>query len=136
MSVSSTLDAKLKLLRRQGVLDMQTHLKQAAYQLPCDQDHNHLFGEGLDDVMALNDAYVSKKHTRQLHQMLIKQLLTKSNRLKQQPQQQQSKRPPKGRGKQSKRPASSSPAPGSRPHLPKEDKPNNRKADKGKNTTS
>ena len=58
--------------------------------------------------MALNDAYISKRHTRQLHQTIFKQLSTKLNRLKQQPQrqQQQSKRPPKGRGKQTKKTAS------------------------------
>ena len=68
MSLSTTMDVNMKLFRRSKILsasELQPHLLQAAYQLPFDQSGNWLFGEGLAGVMALNDDYVSKRHTQQ-----------------------------------------------------------------------
>lgn len=145
MSVSTVMDSNLRLLRRQGILaqsEMQLHLKQAAYQLPFDQENNHLIGPGLADVFTLNDAYVTQRHTRQPHQTLFKTLSTKSygsgKQSQGQQQQQNVKKPSTGRGKSSNRTRSSSPAPGSRSYTPKEDtcKSSQRKQDKGKKPSS
>ena len=59
MSISSNMDANFKQFWRQKVLaraEIQSHLKQAAYRLPFDQEQNHLFGSGLSGIYALNDA--------------------------------------------------------------------------------
>ena len=136
MTLASTLDANMKLLRWKGVLafmELHNHLMQATcmYQLPFDQSGTQLFGEGLAGVLELNESYVSKRHTRQLDQVILKQLTAKGAKPRQaQSQGQQGKHPEKSRGK-SKRTPSSSPAPG-----PKEDKPHSRKPDKGKTTSS
>ena len=138
LSILSTLDTNLKLMRRQGVLsfsDMQPHLIQAAYQLPFDQANNHLFGEELAGVLALNDAYVSKRHTRQLHQTIMKQLSTKSTKPKQPQGQQHPKRHPKGRSN-SQEDSFHIARPRSTAYPPKDDKSNSRKPDKGKNNSS
>ena len=74
------MDANLKLLQRSEIfsaLEFQPHLLQVAYQLPFEQSGNQLFGERLANIMAFNDDYLSKRHMRQLDQVLLKQLSTK-----------------------------------------------------------
>ena len=59
MSFTSNMDANFKLLRRQELMaqaEIQSHLKQAAFQLPLDQEKNYLFGQGLAEVYALNES--------------------------------------------------------------------------------
>ena len=115
-------------------MELQSHLTQAAYQLPFDQSGTRLFGEGLAGVLELNESYVSKRHTRQLDQVILRQLTAKGAKPKQaQSQGQQGKHSGKGRGKSQEdalfiaRPKA---------HHPKEDKPHGRKPDKGKTTSS
>ena len=83
LMLASTLGANLKLLRKKGVLaskDHQQHLTQAAYQLPFEQSRSRLFRDG---ILELNKEYISKGHTRQLDQAVLKQLSVKGARLKQ-----------------------------------------------------
>ena len=136
----ATMDTNMKLFHRSKILsasEIQPHLLQAAYQIHFDQSGNRLFGEGLAIAMALNDDYVSKRHTQQLDQVILKQLSTKSTRTKQpaQAHSQQQQHPQRGRRK-SKRTPSSSPAPGPRSYPPKEDKPHVYKPDRRKNNFS
>ena len=66
----------MQLFRRSKVLtttELQPHLLQAAYQLPFDPS-----GEDLPDMLALNECYLLKRHARQLDQVILKQLATKS----------------------------------------------------------
>ena len=58
--------------------ELQSHLKQAAFQLPLDQEKNHLFSQGLAEVYAPNQAYLTQRNTRQMHQSVIRSLATKS----------------------------------------------------------
>ena len=64
LSLASSFDANLKLLRRQVVIvamDLQSHLAQAAYQLPFDPSGSRLFGEGIMEILGLEEDYASKK---------------------------------------------------------------------------
>ena len=117
-------------------MELQSHLTQAAYQLRFEQSGTWLFGEGLARVLELNKSYISKRHTRQVDQVILRQLMTKGTKPKQaQSQGQQGQCPGKGRGK-SKRMPSSSPTPGPKAHPLKEDKLHGRNQDKGKTTSS
>ena len=80
------LDANVKLIRRADLLasmELQSHLSQAAFQLPLDPSGNHLFGEGLAEILALNEDYVSKSHTRHIEQALVKAISSKQANPKQ-----------------------------------------------------
>ena len=76
LTLASTLDANVKLLWRQGVLNtlsLQPHLAQAAYRLPFGPSGSHLFGEGLVSILEMDEELSTKKHTRQLSQAILKQ---------------------------------------------------------------
>ena len=135
------LDANMKLLRRRGILalsELQPHLLHAAYQLPFKQSGNRLFGEGLSGVLALNEAYVSKRHTRQLDQVILNQLMTKGAKSKQahfSDPRSTTQAPSEGE-RQVQEEALFITASGPKAHHPKEDKSHGQKLDKGKNTSS
>ena len=67
LSLASTFDANLKLLRQQGalsVMDLQPHLTQAAYRLPFDPLGSRLFGKGIMEILGLEQDLSSKKQKK------------------------------------------------------------------------
>ena len=79
-ALASTFDANLKLLRRHGVLnalDLQSHLSLAAHRLPFEASGSRLFGEGLAELLGLEEDMATKKHTMQLSQAMIRQFSSK-----------------------------------------------------------
>ena len=73
--LTTVLDTNVKMVRRADLLtsmELQPHLTKAAFQLPFDPTGNHLFGEGLSEILALNEDYILKRHTRRMEQALVK----------------------------------------------------------------
>ena len=61
---------------RQGALsalDLQPHLSLATYRLPFGRSGSRLFGEGILELLGLEEDLMSKKHTRALSQAMIRQ---------------------------------------------------------------
>ena len=67
-------------------MDLQPHLAQAAYQLPSNPSSSHLFGEGIMEILGLEEDYASKKQTRQLNQAVLRHLSSKGGARPKQPQ--------------------------------------------------
>ena len=139
--MASTLDANIKLLRRQGVLNalsLQPHLAQAAYRLPFGASGSHLFGEGLVPILEMEEGLTNKKHIRQLNQVILKQFSgggearPKSSSAQSQRGRSASNRG-RGRGRGSYRGKSGSPMPKSQPS--KEGKGNTDSSDRGKTSS-
>ena len=85
-------------------MELQTHLAQATYQLLFGHSGSRLLGEVISEILGLEEDYVSKRHSRQLSQMALKQLSSKGRAPPKQPQSQGQcgKGPVRGRGSSEK----------------------------------
>ena len=73
----SPLDANLKLLRRANSLpqlELQSSLRNSAYQFPFSQAGTQLFGEGLKEILALNEQLSTKGYTCTVERAVVKAL--------------------------------------------------------------
>ena len=105
LSLITAIDANMKLVRRVDFYGVTTTPNTGSVSAAFDPTGNHLFGEGLNEILAINEDYISKKHTRRVEQALVKAILLKPAHSKQSPQGQypQQKQAHKKRGK-AKRP--------------------------------
>ena len=79
MSTSCTMDANIKLVRRNAVLkatSLPDTLAKEAYHLPLDPAGSELFGPGLPDILERGDKLVEEKRSKALHEAAVKSVKT------------------------------------------------------------